>query len=180
MKAFIDLFRKSLIPVRKSGGPFFFRKRMINDTCRKSGQIGFSFADHLFYRLDQEFLRYALAITRQNMANGMIRLGEEYLAILYEHLHSLLYSYHVIQTDETPVPVNRDGRNAGSKSYIWVYRSGRMHPEKQIILYKCQRIRKASHPREFLKDYSGIYVMDGYQVYHTLEKERENLTIAGC
>lgn len=52
--------------------------------------------------------------------------------------------------------------------------------KKQIILYEYQRTRNASHPREFLKNYSGICVTDGYQVYHTLEKEREDLTIAGC
>ena len=132
------------------------------------------------YRLEQEFIRYGLAITRQNMANWMIRLGEEYLSVLYDHLHVLLYDYHVIQADETPVLVNRDGRSAGSKSYMWVYRSGYLYPEKQIILYEYQRTRNASHPREFLKDYSGICVTDGYQVYHTLEKEQEDLTIAGC
>lgn len=132
------------------------------------------------YRLEKEFERYGLAITRQNMANWMIRLGEEYLSVLYDHLHTLLYGYHVIQADETPVLVNRDGRSAGSKSYMWVYRSGHMYPEKQIILYEYQRTRNASHPREFLKDYSGICVTDGYQVYHTLEKEREDLIIAGC
>ena len=32
------------------------------------------------YRLEQEFKRYGLAITRQNMANWMIRIGEEYLS----------------------------------------------------------------------------------------------------
>lgn len=132
------------------------------------------------YRLEQEFIRYGLAITRQNMANWMIRLGEEYLSVLYDHLHTLLYGYHVLQADETPVFVNRDGRSAGSKSYMWVYRSGHMYPEKQIILYEYQRTRNASHPREFLKEYSGICVTDGYQVYHTLEKEREDLIIAGC
>ncbi len=132
------------------------------------------------YRLEQEFLRYGLAITRQNMANWMIRLGEEYLSVLYDYLHRKLYEYHVIQADETPVLVNRDGRKAGSKSYMWVYRSGHMYPEKQVVLYEYQRTRNASHPREFLKDYSGICVTDGYQVYHTLEKEREDLTIAGC
>ena len=132
------------------------------------------------YRLEQEFRRYGLAITRQNMANWMIRLGEEYLSVLYDYLHQKLYDYHVIQADETPVLVNHDGRPAGSKSYMWVYRSGYMYPEKQIVLYEYQRTRNASHPREFLKDYSGICVTDGYQVYHTLEKEKEDLTIAGC
>ena len=132
------------------------------------------------YRLEQEFRRYGLAITRQNMANWMIRLGEEYLSVLYDYLHRKLYDYHVIQADETPVLVNHDGRPAESKSYMWVYRSGYMYPEKQIVLYEYQRTRNASHPREFLKDFSGICVTDGYQVYHTLEKEKEDLTIAGC
>lgn len=132
------------------------------------------------YRLEKEFERYGLAITRQNMANWMIRLGEEYIAVMWDYLHELLYDYHVIQADETPCLVNRDGRPAGSKSYMWVYRSGYMYSDRQIVLYEYQRTRNASHPREFLKDYSGICVTDGYQVYHTLEKEKEDLTIAGC
>lgn len=53
-------------------------------------------------------------------------------------------------------------------------------PERQIVLYEYQKTRNASHPRNFLKDYTGICVTDGYQVYHTLEKEREDLRIAGC
>ena len=132
------------------------------------------------YRLEQEFQRYGLQITRQNMANWCIRLGEEYLSVLYDHLHKELYSYHVIQADETPVLVNHDGRKAGSKSWMWVYRSGHLYQNRQIVLYEYQQTRNASHPREFLKGYDGICVTDGYQVYHTLEKELEELTIAGC
>lgn len=84
------------------------------------------------YRLEQEFSRYGLTITRQNMANWMIRLGESYLAVLYDYLHQKLYNYHVIQADETPVLVNRDGRSAGTKSYMLVYRSGHLYTDKQI------------------------------------------------
>lgn len=132
------------------------------------------------YRLEQEFQRYGLQITRQNMANWCIRLAEEYLSILYDYLHKELYFYHVIQADETPVLVNHDGRGAGSKSWMWVYRSGHLYQDRQIVLYEYQQTRNASHPREFLKGYDGICVTDGYQVYHTLEKEMEELTIAGC
>ena len=132
------------------------------------------------YRLEQEFSRYGLAITRQNMANWMIRLGESYLAVLYDYLHKKLYDYHVIQADETPVLVNHDGRSAGSKSYMWVYRSGHLYTDKQIVLYDYHKTRNSSHPREFLSNYSGICVTDGYQVYHTIEKECEDLQIAGC
>ena len=132
------------------------------------------------YRLEQEFQRYGLQITRQNMANWCIRLAEEYLSILYDYLHKELYFYHVIQADETPVLVNHDGRKAGSKSWMWVYRSGHLYQKRQIVLYEYQQTRNASHPREFLKGYDGICVTDGYQVHHTLEKELEELTIAGC
>src|SRR5699024_6049206 len=84
------------------------------------------------------------------------------------------------QADETPVLVNKDGRPAGAKSYMWVYRTGQMYEGRQIILYEYQKTRNASHPREFLRGFSGICVTDGYQVYHTVEKEREDLKIAGC
>lgn len=132
------------------------------------------------YRTEKEFERYGLSINRKNMAHWMIRLAEEYLGILYDYLHQKLYEYHVIQADETPCLVNKDGRPAGSKSWMWVYRSGYLYQEEQIVLYEFQKTRNTSHPREFLKNYSGICVTDGYQVYHTLEKEKEDLTIAGC
>lgn len=132
------------------------------------------------YRTEKELERYGVSVSRKNMAHWMIRLAEEYLGVLYDFLHQKLYSYHVIQADETPCLVNKDGRPAGSKSYMWVYRSGYLYQKEQIVLYEFQKTRNASHPREFLKNYSGICVTDGYQVYHTLEKEKEDLTIAGC
>ncbi len=132
------------------------------------------------YRQEQEFERYGLHISRQNMANWTIQCADRYLAVLYDYLHEKLYGYHVLQADETPVLVNKDGRPAGSKSYMWVYRTGRMYTERQIVLYEYQKTRNASHPREFLKDFNGVCVTDGYQVYHTIEGEREDLRIAGC
>lgn len=132
------------------------------------------------YRQEQELARYGLHISRQNMANWTIQCADRYLAVLYDYLHRKMYGYHVLQADETPVLVNKDGRPAGSRSYMWVYRTGRMYADRQIVLYEYQRTRNASHPREFLKDFSGICVTDGYQVYHTVEEEREGLKIAGC
>ena len=132
------------------------------------------------YRQEQEFERYGLHIPGQNMANWTIQCADRYLAVLYDYLHEKMYGYHVLQADETPVLVNKDGRPAGSKSYMWVYRTGRMYTECQIVLYEYQKTRNASHPREFLKDFRGVCVTDGCQVYHTIEGEREDLKIAGC
>ena len=86
----------------------------------------------------------------------------------------------MIHADETPVRVSKEDRTEGRLHYMWVYRTGRMASDEQIILYEYQPSRNASHPREFLKGFQGICVTDGYQVYHTIEKEREDLRIAGC
>lgn len=74
---------------------------------------------------------------------------------------------YVIQADETPALVNRDGRLAGSKSYMWVYRSGFMYTDWQIVLYEYQKTRNASQTRANLKGYTDICVTYGYQRYHT-------------
>ena len=50
-----------------------------------------------------------------------------------------LYRYQVIQADETPVLVNKDGRLAGSKSWMWVYRFGCLYQKEQVILYEYQK-----------------------------------------
>ncbi|MEG0836200.1 MAG: IS66 family transposase [Christensenellaceae bacterium] len=132
------------------------------------------------YRQEQEFERYGLHITRGEMAHWTILCAERYLSILYDYLHEKIYDYHVLQADETPVRVTKENRTAGDTHYMWVYRTGILNQDKHIILYEYQPSRNATHPRKFLKDFAGICVTDGYQVYHTIEKEREDLKIAGC
>lgn len=114
------------------------------------------------YRTEKEFEPYGIAVNRKNMAHWMIRLSQEYLGILYNYLHQKLYTYHAIQADKTQCLVNKDGRPAGSRSWMWVYRSSHLYQKEQIVLYEFQKTRNTSHPREFLKNYSGICVADGY------------------
>lgn len=119
-------------------------------------------------------------LSTNTLANWMIRCSEDYLSIMYDILHKKLYNYHLLHADETPVRVSKDGRPAGSKSYMWVYRGEDSDEKNQIALYDYQKTRKLDHPREFLKDFKGIVVTDGYQVYHSIDKERQDLTVAGC
>ena len=64
---------------------------------------------------------------------------------------------------------------------MWVYHSLPKYDAPPIFIYEYQLTRKADHPREFLKDYKGILMTDGYQVYHTLEKEcPDTLNVSGC
>ena len=115
-----------------------------------------------------------------DMAHWTILSAERYLSVIYDYLHERIYDYHVLQADEIPVLFYKENRTKGSKHYMWGYRTGKMYPEKPIVLYEYQPSRSASHSRSFLKDFKGICVTDGYQVYHNIEKECEDLRIAGC
>lgn len=132
------------------------------------------------YRQETALNNDGIAVTRKNMADWIITISKRHLYPLYLQYKQKLLEQHVIQADETPVLVNKDGRPAGSKSYMWVYRTGVMDNSYPVVLYEYQKTRKADHPREFLKDFSGVCTTDGYQVYHTVENEYEDLTIAGC
>lgn len=130
-------------------------------------------------RLAEEFNRLGVCIPRQTLCRWLILCSDRYISRLYNRLREQLLRSHVIHADETPVGVNRDGRPAGSKSYMWVYRSG-AYEEKSAVIYEYQKTRKKEYPKAFLATFHGYCVTDGYAVYHSIEKEQENLIIAGC
>ncbi len=114
------------------------------------------------------------------MANWMIQCADRYLGPLYGYLHNRIYCFHVLQADETPVRVSKDGRPANSKSYMWVCRTGKGYGDTPIILYEYQKPRKADHPRKFLKGFTGTVVCDGYSTYRKLDRESETIIFAEC
>ena len=132
------------------------------------------------YRISQEFQRNEIHISRQVMANWMIQLADRYLGIVYDRLHEQLLQYHVLQADETPVQVSKDGRPAGSNSYMWVYRTGKYYKDTPVILYDYQKTRSADHPERFLKGFSGLLVTDAHSAYGKLDREKEELTFSAC
>ena len=132
------------------------------------------------YRLKQEFERGGVDISVPTMSNWVIRCAERYFQPVYDRLRKELCKLHIAQADETPCQVNKDGRPANAKSYMFVYRSGEMYAKPGIVLYDYQKTRNASHLDEFLKEFSGILVSDAYSGYHALDKRRSDIRIAHC
>jgi transposase len=134
-------------------------------------------------RISAEFARHDAAISRQVMAGWMIRLAERYLSLIYDEMHDAILQNRLIHCDETPFIVAEDQKTRGptAKSYMWLYHATGRYGTPPIFLYEYQPTRKADNPRGFLRDYKGILMTDGYQVYHTLADERpEELRVAGC
>lgn len=127
------------------------------------------------YRQEQQFSRNGVELSRQTLANWVVRGATQWLVKVYDRLHEELLQRKYLHADETTLQVlHEPGRAADSKSYMWLYRSGRDGPA--IVLYEYQESRKKEHPKEFLKGFKGYLHVDGYSGYHDVE----NVTLVGC
>lgn len=141
------------------------------------------------YRIEQEFKANGVNISRQTMANWVIRISQKYLDPVWKCLCAELLKQDVLQADETTCQVihdnNPDDPNdkkgaPGHKNYMWVYRSGQFNKERPIVVYEYQRTRHHKYPEEFLGDFNGILETDGLQQYHMLEDLIPGFTNASC
>ena len=83
----------------------------------------------------------------------------------------------VLHADETTLQVLREpGKSAQSKSYMWLYRTGK-HAAQPMILYEYKADRKAANAEKFLEGFSGWLHADGYPGYHRLP---EKIRVVGC
>ena len=129
------------------------------------------------YRQEQEWKRLGIPITRQTMANWLIRCSEDYLEPIYDELHRRLCQHSFLHSDGTSFQVLREpGKLAQSQSCMWVYRTSgdAKHP---IVLYDYQPDKTKERPRDFLQGFSGYLMTDAYAAYHSLP---DDIIVVGC
>lgn len=127
------------------------------------------------YRQEQQFARLGLTISRQTLANWMIYGADQWHSLLTERMREHLLVQDIAHADETTLQVlHEPGKSAEAKSYLWLYRTGRM--SSPIVLYNYQPTRGGEHPRNFLTGFSGYLHVDGYSGYHKVK----SVTLIGC
>lgn len=128
------------------------------------------------YRLEKEWERMGIQLSRTTMANWVIRCNEEYLSPVLEYMRNQLLSRDIVHADETPVQVlKEEGKEPQSKSYMWVYRTGN-DDKAPIIMYDYQPSRSGDNAAAFLKDFRGFVHSDGFSGYNKLTE----VTRCGC
>lgn len=125
------------------------------------------------YRLSQMFNRMDIKISRTNMANWIIKCG-----VLIQPLINLMQdeilSKGCIHIDETTLQVLKEsGKNAQSKSYMWVMRAA------NIILFNYDSSRSSKVADKLLADYDQAIMCDGYAGYDSAVAKNK-LTRLGC
>lgn len=127
------------------------------------------------YRQAQAWALLGVELSRQTLANWVIQAAERWLLPLYERMHEHLLEVDILHADESNLQVLREpGRSATSKSYLWLYRTGRGSP--QMVIYDYRTTRAHKHPKKFLEGFKGYLHVDGYSGYHGIP----DTILVGC
>lgn len=127
------------------------------------------------HRQEQIFKEYGIDISRQSMANWIIKGAELWLEPLYDRMHQYLLKETFLHADESPMRVlTKDGKPTDSKAYMWLYATGRYG--RKMALYEYQPSRSGKHAKRFLEGYSGLLQSDDYSGYNSVE----NVIRVGC
>lgn len=133
-----------------------------------------------YYRIEQYYNSINVPFNRTTIANTMSKVADR-LFPLIEGLKSELLTQNVIHADETTMQVlNEPDRKPQTKSFMWLYRSGK-HEKNQITLFDYQQTRSGEHPKTFLTSntnqaFDGFLVVDGYSGYNNIP----NVKRIGC
>lgn len=131
--------------------------------------------DHLpLYRQEQRYARQGFPIARSTLC-GWLAEAADVLTPLWELLKNKILSANIVNTDDTPVPVQDPDREHCRIGRIWAYVS--MHG----TVYAATEDRSRDGPLAFLKDFRGSLQCDAYAGYDELFR-RSNGTIieVGC
>lgn len=131
-----------------------------------------------YYRLEKEWNRWKLPISRRTMANWMMLASEHYFQPLFERMKDHLLKEEYIHCDETTIQVKgQEGRKDTSKSYMWVY-SSVMESEHLVRLFDYTPGRGGKYAASFLSGFTSILITDDYAGYNQVDRDQRALCCA--
>jgi transposase len=145
------------------------------------------YADHLpLYRQEGIYARAGVPIATSTMADWVGGCSA-LLAPLTQAIKEYVLQASKLHTDDTPVPVLQPGKKSTKTARLWTYvrdDRGSGSSEPPAVWYAYTPDRKAIHPAEHLKQFTGVLQADAYAGYETIYKVRANtlkpILEAGC
>ena len=129
------------------------------------------YCDHQpLYRQAEMYAREGVELERSTLADwvgGTSRLLEPLVAALQRHVMSA----HKLHADDTPVPVLAPGNGKTKTGRLWTYvRDDRPAGDDSpaAVWFAYSPDRRGEHPREHLRQFSGILQADAYAGFHHL------------
>ena len=119
------------------------------------------------YRMEYDFLCLGADISRQNMANWVMRTYELWLSRMHARMKEKLLEGDVIHADETVVQVLKEpNREAKQQSRMWLFCAPAC--DNPLYVFEYHPTRSGEVAVRFLSGWSGTLMTDGYQPYFKL------------
>jgi transposase len=166
------------VPIKKSASP----PAVINGSNASPEAIAYMAYQKYtmgvpLYRQEQDWARQGVLLSRQTMANCLIRCANDWLLPIWLELKRRMLEGDVLHADETTIQVLKEpGKTPQSKSCMWQYRTGETALEP-IVLFEYKPDKKAANPAAFLSGWSGYLHTDGNESYHKLH---DGVISVGC
>ena len=137
-------------------------------------------------RISKEFKWMDVVVRPQTLCRWMNDITDKYLVKVIKRMKSKMMSTaRLIHCDETPFVCledrKKEGRTKNSKSFMWVYHTADQYGSPPIFIYDYRDNRRTENVEDFLNDYIGIIMADGYEPYHIVaRKSNGDIVVAGC
>lgn len=137
------------------------------------------YQDHLpLNRLENIFQRDGVKLSRQTMWDMLVRVDELVAQPILAQMRAELLAEDVLHADETHVTLRLEDGQGSKKSWVFGWRSLRdIDQPKALVDFRLGRNRAG--PNDFLGDWSGTAILDGYSGYDEV-CERNDIRRAGC
>jgi len=130
--------------------------------------------DHLpLYRQSEILARHGIELSRKTMCDWVMQCAD-ILKPVVDAMKPDLLSSPKIHTDDTVIPVLREGGGTAKKGRLWVYCGS----EPPCIIYEYSPDHKQIWSMEFLKDYQGYLQADAYPGYDKIYTSGKIIEVA--
>lgn len=120
------------------------------------------YADHLpLHRLERIFGRQGVELSRSTLCDWMAA-SADLLTPLVDYLKERVLQSRVLHTDDTPVPVLDEKREATRQGRMWVYIGDKGHP---YTVFDYTPTHARDGPKQFLGDFQGYLQADAFAGY---------------
>lgn len=132
------------------------------------------FCDFLpFERQRKRFRRQGLDVSRATLSR-FATAGAKHIFLLCDVFKEFILAAASLAADETRVPTLCPGRGETAIYWGWAYARDerRWNPNAPAVyLFEAEESRSGEHPQNFLEDFAGFLLVDGYTGYLRLTKE---------
>ncbi len=116
------------------------------------------------HRQQKDFESKGIPLLKATMSNWVMNAAQMWCLPVVKRMTDILLAEDIIHADETHVQVLH---GETTTSQMWVYCNGKIN-SRSIVVFEYKDNRRGENPAEFLKNFFGYLICDGYAGYNAV------------